>query len=257
MLPDTYDNVFKSETHHWWYVGRRAVIRRFLDLICPEIKMIHPDEALRILDYGCGTGFMLGLLGEYGEAIGADSSELSIELSRKRGHENVYLQKSHADLPESKCPFHLVTLLDVLEHVEDDIDLLKKLAEITADGGMLLITVPAYQWLWSGEDHVSQHYRRYSNKSLMHVIQKAGLEKVHLTYFNFWLLPIQIAVIFYNRLFRKEALLKSNVQNVPRYLNRLLSKIFSSEASILSRCKIPLGGSVLCIAKAKRKKSVD
>jgi 2-polyprenyl-3-methyl-5-hydroxy-6-metoxy-1,4-benzoquinol methylase len=251
MLDSTYDEVFEFEATHWWYVGRRAIIKKNMEFIISKTMNAQGLQKRTILDFGCGTGFMTNILEQFGKVKGFDSSPKSIELSRKRGIKNTFLCTDLKGFSQSEEPFDVVTLFDVLEHVQEEEELLNCLRKLTKTNGYILVTVPAYQWLWSGEDYVSQHLRRYTKTGLIKVLEKSNFKVERATYFNFWLLPFQIFTILSYRIFKKKKLKKSNIRIHSKLLNRILTFIFRSEAFFLRLFRFPAGGSILCIAKPR------
>ena len=116
MMQHVYPVFYELEETHWWYVGRRQIIVSFVKEICAQIK----DRRPRILDVGCGTGANLKTLSAFGEAEGVDVSPDAIEFCRERGLTNVKLGAAE-ELPYESGTFDLVTALDVVEHLDDDV----------------------------------------------------------------------------------------------------------------------------------------
>src|SRR5262249_13575002 len=144
----------------------------------------------RILDYGCGTGLNLCWLSTLGTVYGLDTSERGVAFCTQRGLSQVaHWNGSLSNGPPCGQPFDLITMLDVLEHIDDDVAILKQLGTWLKPEGILLVTVPAYEFLWSGEDYVSDHKRRYTKRRIAHVFRQTGYEIVKLSYFNTLLLP--------------------------------------------------------------------
>jgi ubiquinone/menaquinone biosynthesis C-methylase UbiE len=134
----------------------------------------------RILDAGCGSGRNMVELARHGSVTGIDLSDTSVCLARDRAAGEV-VEGSVLDLPFEEDRFDLVVSLDVIEHLEDDLGALRELRRVAAPGGSLLVTVPAYQWLWSGHDEINHHHRRYTRCSLQRVAEQAGSEQVRTT----------------------------------------------------------------------------
>ena|SRR5947209_1439904 len=137
------------DEHHWWYRGRRRVIRAELD------KLVLPPDA-RVLDAGCGSGRTLQELADYGTVSGIELSEEAAELARARGIGEVRVGRLE-ELPWDDDTFDLITCLDVIEHTPDDVVALAELRRVCRPGGWLLVTVPAYQALWSLHDEANHH----------------------------------------------------------------------------------------------------
>jgi len=139
-----YEEYFRIEDRHWWFVGRRRIILSVL----AQQTLSRPDGAEpEILDLGCGTGTMLGHLRAFGTVRGIDADERAVAFCRARGEERVELLESNR-LPLPDDSLDLVTALDVLEHIEDDRAAFAEIARVLRPGGTLLATVPASRWMW-------------------------------------------------------------------------------------------------------------
>jgi SAM-dependent methyltransferase len=245
MEQDFYSRYFELEDRHWWFVGRREIFLRTLDR---HFRPRAPDDA-RLLDVGCGTGTMLGYLSRYGRAQGVDASHEAVGFCRERGVDGVI----HADgvpLPFDDSSFDLVTALDVVEHVDRDDELLAELRRITKPGGMLLVSVPAFRFLWGPQDEISHHKRRYTAPELRERIVAAGWSIDRLTYFNTLLFP-PIAAIRLLRRDRPDKPLRSDFElTKPGRANALLARAFSFEAPLVDRFDLPFGVSLLAVASA-------
>jgi len=174
------------DEHHWWYRGRRTIIRSELDQL--EI----PAGAV-ILDAGCGSGRTLQELADYGEVHGIELDPEAAAVARDRGKGEVQVGRLEA-LPWADATFDLITCLDVIEHTPDDRVTLVELRRVTKPGGWLLVTVPAYQALWSQHDDANHHYRRYSRAMLREASAAAGWRVERMTSFNTILLAPAAAV---------------------------------------------------------------
>jgi SAM-dependent methyltransferase len=247
MQTDFYGEYFRTEDRHWWFVGRRRIVLEALSL---SLARVGPQSSPRILDFGCGTGAMLTHLRRLGTVEGVDGDERAIGFCRSRGESNVHLLESD-DLPFEDESFDLVTAFDVLEHIADDRGALAEIRRVLRPGGTLMITVPAYQWMWGPHDEINDHKRRYSSAEIESKITAAGLELDRLTHFNTLLLPVIAAV----RLLRKRLPDRS-----PRSdfglgargpANGILAAVLSSEARVLRRRNLPIGVSILATATAQ------
>ena len=174
----------QAEDRHWWYRGRRRVLDRVID----DLRL--PARA-QILDAGCGSGRNMIELARHGTVTGVELSDTSVCLARKREAGEV-IEGSVLEMPFEADRFDLAASLDVIEHLEDDLAALRELRRVVKPGGALLVTVPAYQWLWSGHDEINHHFRRYTRRSLQRVGEEAGWRQVRTTYFNSLLLPVAI-----------------------------------------------------------------
>jgi SAM-dependent methyltransferase len=230
----------RAEDRHWWYRGRRNVIQR----VIADLKL--PARA-RILDAGCGSGRNMIELARHGTVSGVELSGPSVDVARARGAGEV-IAGSVLDMPFDSDSFDLSVCLDVIEHLDDDVGALRELRRVLAPGGSLLVTVPAYQWLWSGHDEVNHHHRRYTRRSLQRVAEQAGWEQVRTTYFNSLLLPLAILLRVLDRFSRKTTESSLDLWVPPQPLNWLLERPLALEAALIGRGgRIPVGLSLLAV----------
>ena len=177
---------YQQEESHWWFAARSEIVRR----IIARYGNLQPGDT--ILDIGCGTGAILKELSQTYNAVGIDMSPLAIEYSKKRGLANVF-QMTVQEFPRDKFNVKGILLLDVIEHIDDDLDVLRAAREIVAaNDGRVIITVPAYMWLWSSHDVANHHKRRYTRRRLREVLENAGLEPVKMSYYNTLLFPLAV-----------------------------------------------------------------
>jgi SAM-dependent methyltransferase len=237
-----FDRMAEQDQVHWWYVARRRILA---DLIAREIAL--PDNA-RLLEIGCGTGHNLEMLGRFGrlDAIELDPAARALA-SRRLGH-----AVSDAALPElpgvADRSYHLVALLDVLEHVDGDEAALRSIAAKLAPNGRILVTVPAYQWMWSAHDEAHHHKRRFSKRGLRQVAGRAGLKVERIGYFNSLLFPLAAAVRLAGKAIGKS---ESDDKLPPAPLNRLFQSIFGLERHLVGRVPLPAGVSLFAILSTR------
>jgi SAM-dependent methyltransferase len=230
----------QAEDQHWWYRGRRTV----LDVVIAGLGL--PERA-RILDAGCGSGRNMVELRRYGTVTGIELSETSVALARERDAGEV-LAGSVLEMPFADDSFELAVSLDVIEHLEDDLAALRELRRTVAPGGSLLVTVPAYQWLWSGHDEINHHHRRYTRRSLQRVAEQAGWNQVRTTYFNSLLLPVAIVLRVLERINTKTTESSLDLWIPPEPLNWVLERPLALEAALIKRGgRIPAGLSLLAV----------
>lgn len=230
----------QAEDRHWWYRGRRKVLERVVE----DLRL--PARA-RILDAGCGSGRNMVELARHGTVTGIELSETSVSLARERGVGEV-IAGSVLEMPFEADSFDLAASLDVIEHLEDDLAALRELRRVVAPGGSLLVTVPAYQWLWSGHDEINHHFRRYTRRSLQRAGEQAGWHQVRTTYFNSLLLPAAIMLRVLDRFSRKTTESSLDLWVPPQPLNWLLERPLQIEAALIARGgRIPAGLSLLAV----------
>lgn len=229
------------EDHHWWFAGRRRIVGRI-------ISSLHLPPKVRILDAGCGTGGNLRFLSQFGEVTGVELDDNAAALARMRGPWPVLKGSLPEGMPFSGPQFDLIVLLDVLEHIDDDITSLRTLCSLLLPGGYLVLTVPAFPLLWSTHDEEHYHKRRYRAPELRKAIQRGGLELPYLSYFNTWLFPPVAAVRMARRVFPSDKVGR-DVRMPGTIINGILKSIFGSERHWIGRVRMPFGVSLLAVAR--------
>ena len=243
MQQHTYAIMNRVEDSHWWYVGRRAILESFLETITQSLN--SEAQSPKILDVGCGTGGNLEMLKKFGAAEGVDVSDDALEFCQSKG---LTVHKGLAEeLPFADESFDVVTALDVIEHLDDDIAGLREMFRILRKGGKTLIFVPAFMWLWGVQDDVSNHRIRYTKKQITERLEKAGFEIERATYAN-WTF---FAPILGGRTLMKLTGIKPESENNVNVsaLNGVFGKIFGAERFWLKRANFPFGVSVVIVAK--------
>src|SRR4051794_36812515 len=242
MKEHTYPIMFRVEQSHWWYTGRRRILASFLEEICRPVTGRRP----RILDVGCGTGANLLMLSQYGDAEGVDVSEDALAFCRERGLTNVKLGAAEK-LPYDDDTFDLVTALDVVEHLDDDLAGLREMHRVLRPGGRVLLFVPTFMFLWGLQDDVSNHRRRYRLPELQSVLEQAGFEIERTTYAN---ITFFFPILFARKLMRVTGIKAESENNINvSALNGVLGKLLGAESIALKFMNIPFGVSGLCVAR--------
>jgi SAM-dependent methyltransferase len=230
----------RAEDRHWWYRGRRRV----LDVVLSSLDM--PRDAA-VLDAGCGSGRNMVELRRYGTVTGIELSPPSVQVARERGVGEV-LEGSVLEMPFADDSFELAVSLDVIEHLHDDRCALRELRRVVAPGGRLLVTVPAYQWLWSRHDEINHHHRRYSRGTLHKAAEEAGWRCERTTHFNSLLLPVAMMMRALEPLNRRAAASSLDLWMPPAPVNWLLQQPLNLEAALIDRgVEIPVGLSLLAV----------
>jgi len=242
MEQHTYSIMYEVEGKHWWFTGRRHIIAGFVERACRDLGKVRP----RILDVGCGTGANLQMLSRFGVAEGVDVSVAALDFCRARGLAEVK-QGAAESLPYEDAAFDLVTGLDVVEHLDDDIAGLKEMRRVLRPGGRAVLFVPAFMFLWGVQDDISHHRRRYTLPDLKSKLREAGLTVERATYANLtFFAPILIGRL----LMRLSGWRPASENNITiSALNGLLGRIFSVESWWLRRLNFPFGVSIVCVAK--------
>ena len=244
--PSTSDHAMESwddatsiaiEDNLWWLVGRRMVVRSFLDPIKPISTL---------MDIGCGSGGNLPVLAEYGTVYGVELSPVLAERARNRGiAEKVYTEDFFAlsDVP----PADVYTLMDVLEHIEDDNGFIRKLRDCAPPGHRLLISVPASPWLYSQHDVLLPHDRRDTAGQLRDVLERNGYTVLRMNHFMCFLFPAAVLARLKEKLStRKPQTVDLGV--VPGGVNKLLTLLLRLETWLGKWVRYPFGISVFALA---------
>ena len=239
-----FQAMLEVDEHHWWYRGRRRVIRA-------ELGRLPLPPHGRVLDAGCGSGRTLEELRGYGGVSGIELSPDAVAVAEQRGTFDVRVGRLE-ELPWEDRAFDLITCLDVIEHTPDDRLTLSELRRVCAPGGWLLVTVPAYQALWSQHDEANHHFRRYSRRSLRAAARAAGWRVERMTSFNSLLLAPAAAV----RLAKRRRMPQANgdytpdLRIGPAWLNGVLERPLQVEAGWLrSGRSLPAGLSLLGVMR--------
>lgn len=239
-----YRQYAELEDRHWWFVGRRRILQHVLD------SALGGTTALRVLDFGCGTGGWLRCLDRYGTVSAVDADEDAVRFTLSRGRDDVQQVPSGEHLPFNDGTFGLVTALDVLEHIEDDVAAVRELRRVAQPGALLLVTVPAFPFLWGDQDEISNHFRRYTPRQLQAVLEEGGFVVEHVSCFNSVLFPIVALVRTGRRLVRAARSDRTDFDLGPAWANGLLTRLLGAEAGLVARRRIPVGVSVLALARA-------
>lgn len=235
-----FDRMAELDQHHWWFLARRRILEELI------VRVVKPPQAARVLEVGCGTGHNLAMLGKFGEL---DASELDFS-ARSLSTKRLGREVKAAKLPDlsmfKRNEYDLVALLDVLEHVPDDLGSLRAIHRRLKPGGALLLTVPANPWMWSAHDAAHHHFRRYTKKQLEELFLRSGLEVDLLSYFNTMLYPLIAAARIIGKLLRRDS---SDDKLPSAQVNRILERIFRVEAPILGRVPMPFGVSLVAVVR--------
>jgi SAM-dependent methyltransferase len=238
-----YQADWDMEERHWWFRSRRRVLWALV-----ERAQVSPSP--RILDAGCGTGRNLAEFQRLGPAEGVDLSAEAVEYCHRRGLEGVR-QGVVEELPYEDDRFDLILATDVIEHLADDGKALAELGRVASPNARLIVTVPAYKWLWSHHDDAYHHYRRYTRPQLRLRAIEQGWEPMLTTYFFSTLLPPVAAVRMLQR-FNSNGNGKSDLEVSPSSLDPLLELPVRGEANLIRRgMSLPAGVSLGMVCRLR------
>jgi SAM-dependent methyltransferase len=234
-----YDRMAEHDSTHWWYTARRDILH---DYIAREAGL---GNDARILEIGCGTGHNLAMLGQFGSVDAIEIDPAARDIASKRLGKPV----GDAPLPAltgiERGAYDMIAVLDVVEHIEDDVAALKAMKDCLKPGGKILIAVPAHRWMWSAHDVVNHHHRRYSKATLKAAIDAAGLVPRKLGYFNSLLFPLAAAARVAGRMTGRD---DSDDSPPAKPLNKLFEAIFRVERHLVGRVPMTPGVSILTLA---------
>lgn len=236
---EEYQRMYHLEETHWWYKGMRRTSIAFLG---PPLG----NQPRRVLDAGCGTGAGLDFLAPHGLAYGVDLAQEGIDLCLLRGQGRL-ARASVTALPFVEASFDLVTSFDVLYHqaVEDDLLALREFHRVLKAGGLLLVRVPAFDFLRGRHDLAVHTRHRYRSRELRAKLQRAGFCLGRVSYVNCLLFPLALV----RRALEDKAQGASDIRPTQRFLNAILLQVLTAEAVWLKRRSLPFGLSLMALAR--------
>lgn len=234
-----YGNFYRNlYTRHWWWRAREDAVLRVLRQHLPR------NARLRILDVGCGDGLFFGRLAEFGEVEGIEPDANIVDaLGPHRARIRIARFDSTFRPPQ---PYFLVLMLDVLEHLDNPAEALRHAYSLLEPAGALLITVPAFQLLWTNHDIINHHRRRYRRRTLHPLLYQAGFTAVQEQYWFQWTCPVKLAV----RLFEHAVRRPPALPRIPSaWINRALYSISRAEQRTLSQMRVPFGSTLMVFCR--------
>lgn len=245
MKQDEYAKMYELEDRYWWFIGRRKLVKWLL-------REHNPNGSNSLVfDLGCGTGLNLSSFNDEFKTIGSDISKEALGFCRERQLENLFSCKAEA-IPLANDSVDLVTALDVLEHVREDLPALKEINRVLKPGGKLIVIVPAYGFLWSEHDEALHHYRRYVAREMRAKMTASGFEIERSTYF--------ISALFFPILFFRlwQGLRRTSIEASvsyrlpPAWINRLLVTCLDIERALINHFNLPFGVSLIVVGRKPR-----
>jgi len=242
MYEHEYDAMYRLEDSYWWYVARRALAVELLN------EEVVGREAPLILDVGCGTGANISDFARLTSTIGIDTSIDALHFCQSRGITAVALSPLEV-LPFGCSSFDIVTALDVLEHTDDDLHCLREIHRVSKKKGLVLITVPAYGFLWSEHDEALKHRRRYTAHELRNKLALTGFDVVRTSYFISTLFFPILVLRIWQGLRKSSTHPRTSVYVLPRWINSALVNLLALERKLFQRINIPFGVSIVALAR--------
>lgn len=232
----------EREKTYWWHLGRLRIIQKYVQ----HVK--DGKKELTILNIGCGTGGTIDMLENFGTTDNVDISDDAIKFMKKQGYKRI-TKVDGIKLPFKAKSYDMVGAFDVLEHIEDHIEALKEWKRVIKDDGAIVITVPAYQWLWSDHDVSLHHKRRYTTKRLAKAAKEAGLKPEKKSYAIVFSLPLITGFRVLNKVLGRKADSETSYVDVPDWMNSLFSKLLYGEAKLHKKISFPAGTSVVAVLR--------
>lgn len=213
------------------------------DLVLRHCK----TRAMEILDVGCGSGGTSKAFTAHGNVVGVDYSQLA--LKHAKGSISV-VRSSMTAIPFKSGAFDLVTILDAIEHEKNDREVLDEILRLLCPGGTLIVTVPAFQFLWSGHDVAVSHVRRYNLGQITRMVEEAGFTMLKSSYFVSFLFPFVAAYRLLPS--KRSGKPEANMVRFPALVNAVFEKMLDLENWIIKRARLPFGLSVVVVAEKKQ-----
>ena len=240
MRVEELEKMYQMEDNYWWFVGRRRLIRAL-------VERFGAREAA-IVDVGCGTGGTMDALRGLGELTGADISADALGFCRERSHRS--LVQCRADyLPLRGDSFDVAVCCDVLEHLEDDAGGFAEIVRVLKPGAVMVISVPAYKWLWGEHDEALSHLRRYEKREVRALMKGNGMQEVKLTYAVSLLFPLAVALRLAGKLRKRTGPPQTQAQELPGLINRVFIGIQNVETFVIARWGFPWGASLIAVGR--------
>jgi SAM-dependent methyltransferase len=244
MHSEHYELDAQLADSHWWWVARRKVLRRLLN------RFLGKDSKRKILEVGCSTGSNLRMLQDFGTVHAMEMHEPSVEYCRMRFPG---IRVYDGGIPDPlRDSYDVICLFDVLEHIEDEQGALEWIDDHLAPGGVLLLTVPAFDFLWSRHDELAHHFRRYK-KADLEALLRERFEVVYTSYFNTHLFPAIALVRLIQRLLHLDSGENDKAVGGTGFSNKVLQAVFASERLWLPVLKLPFGVSIFAAVQKKAK----
>lgn len=232
------------EKTYWWHLGRLRIISAYVD------RALRNNTKPTILNVGCGTGGTIDMLEKFGTVDNIDISVDAIKFMKQAGYSRI-TKVEGITLPFKTKSYDMVGAFDVLEHIENQTGALKEWHRVIKDKGAVVITVPAYQWLWSDHDVSLYHVRRYTTGRLKQVATEAGFVVEKKSYAIVFSLPMIVVFRFINKIRGKATDSETSYVDIPNWLNGIFTYILYSEAFFHKFIKFPFGTSVVTILRKK------
>lgn len=241
-----------AEDHHWWFASRTRALNAVMG------PLLTQGNGARLLDVGCGAGNMIHHLSRYGRVKGIDIDARPVKKAQERGYDVDQFDATRP-MPFEANSFEAVTALDVIEHNEDDLAILADAYRVLKPGGYLVITVPAFMWLWTHNDDLNAHARRYTAGELRQKLAQTGFKVRRVSYNNFFIFPLAATLLLLRRSTDSKKELASHHVSAEEYqvemepasplVNSVLTVVGKVEAQLIRRVDLPWGTSLIAVGQ--------
>jgi len=237
------ENIHKIEKRNWWFMSRRQLVFQLFK------KLNFYNNPPNILDIGCGSGANMEMLKPFGKITGIDIFPESVNYVKSLGFK--VLEADAQELPLPNNSFDLVLVMDLLEHVENDEKVISEIHRVLKPSGFCIVTVPAFNLMWSPSDKTLKHYRRYSKNKLKKLVKNFIIKKI--IYWNFFLFfPILLIRKFFDKYLVRKTIILGDIPNFPNIINKLLSLVLKLENKLIKQgINLPFGVSIVCLLKKR------
>lgn len=247
-----YDEMARVEESHWWFQARRHIVWTLVRRYLPDAGR----RRLKICELGCGTGGNLAALADRHDVMGVECSPQALEHARQRLGPRVRLGSLPDDIDLPAGSFDVVLLTDVLEHIEDDAASAHAALRLLRPMGIVVATVPAYQWLYSPRDAHHHHFRRYGKRQFARLWDGNDTQTLLISHYNTLLFPPAAAVRLASKFLRPSDERPGDLKVPSSPINRLLASAMASESNLLGRTPLPFGLSLVAVVRKHRDATV-
>lgn len=242
MKKSEYARMAERERTYWWHLGRLKIIETYIQ------RAKGQKNKIKMLNVGCGTGGTIDMLEQFGKVDNVDISDDAIKFMEQNGYTNI-VKVDDIKLPFKDKTYDIVGAFDVLEHIENQTGALREWKRVLKDDGAIVVTIPAYQWLWGDHDVSLHHQRRYTTKRIKLAAREAGLRPEKKSYAIVFSLPLVVTFRFINKLLGRKTDSETSYVDVPNWVNKLFSNFLYAEAKAQKYVSFPAGTSVVAILR--------
>ncbi len=242
-----YYKLSDLEKNYWWHRGKLYLIQTLLD------SVFSGRNNLRILEIGSGTGFISKSIQKYGKVTYIEISKEANLYAKENGIKDV-IESDFNKIEISndlKSKFDLVIALDVLEHIQDDTETMKRVKQVLKKDGYFIVNVPAHKFLWSEHDEALHHKRRYSKTEIVKKLADNGFVIEKCSFFVVTFFPLIWAYRTYTSFFTSSTYPKTSYVMLPKLINDLMTKVLEVESKLIKYFNLPMGTTISIIAKSK------